>query len=213
MVALLAMPAVWWYCYGEAFLSVNQRLPAEVLVVEGWIGPVGIRAAGAEFEQRGYQYVVASGGLNGEGWNEPGWSYAAAAGRELIRFGVPEDKIIVASSMAIESQRTYESAVAVWRALQARGIHPTKLNVFTLGAHARRSRLVFAKVFRPEAEVGVIAWTPSRYEAVPWWRSSRRSRDLLTETAGYLFEVVFNSGRRANSPSFGGLPALTIFAD
>jgi hypothetical protein len=38
------------------------RLPAEILVVEGWIGRDGVRAPAAEFEQSGYQYVVATGG-------------------------------------------------------------------------------------------------------------------------------------------------------
>ncbi len=210
IVMLLVMPAAWWFSYGESFLSLKRRLTAEVLVVEGWIGPVGIRAAGAEFEKGGYQYVVGSGGLSGERWNQPRWSYAEGAGNELSRFGVSEDRIIVASSLATESQRTYESAVAVWRALQARGIKPGKLNVFTLGAHARRSRMVFAKVFGPGTEVGVIPWTPPGYESGPWWRSSERSRELLTETAGYLFEALFNSGRRGNAPSLSVSPALTI---
>jgi hypothetical protein len=201
IVILAVGPAVWWCSYGESFLSLNRQLPADVLVVEGWIGPVGTRAAGAEFEKRGYQYIVASGGLTGERWNEPRWSYAEGAGIELARFGIPADKIIVAPSKGVENQRTFESAVAVWRALQARGIQPRTLNVFTFGAHARRSRMVFAKVFRPGTEVGVIAWTPPGFEVGPWWRSSERSRELLTETAGYLYEAVFNSGRRANSPS------------
>src|SRR5262249_14032496 len=83
IAVLLIVPAVWWCICGESFLSLNRRLPADVLVVEGWIGPVGARAAGAEFEQRGYRYVVASGGRTDERWNEPRWSYAEEAAHEL----------------------------------------------------------------------------------------------------------------------------------
>jgi len=89
----------WWCSNGELFLSSTRRLPADVLVVEGWIGREGVRAATVEFQQRGYQYIVATGGMIGvRSWEEPGWSYAEATGRELIRLGVPKDRIIIAPS-------------------------------------------------------------------------------------------------------------------
>jgi len=167
--------------------------------VEGWIGSDGVRAAATEFGQRGYKYVVAAGGMSeAKGWGQAGWSYAEGADHELIRSGIPEEKIILAPSRDTESHRTYESAVAVFRALEARGIHPKALNVFTFGPHARRSCLVFAKVLRPATEVGAVDWTPSDYQALPWWQSSDRAKDLLTETAGYLYEALLNSGRGSN---------------
>ena len=198
---LLAIPVVWWCSYGESFLSCTQRLPADVLIVEGWIGRDAVRAAAEEFKQGGYQYVVATGGLtSNEGWQEGGWSYVEGAVHELIRSGVPEDRIIAAPARDAETQRTYESAIAVWRALRAKSIQPKNLNVFTSGPHAKRSQLVFAKVLQPSAKVGVISWAPSGYLATSWWQSSERARELLAETAGYLFEAFFSSGRRSNSP-------------
>jgi hypothetical protein len=35
---------------------------------------------------------------------------------------------------------------------------------------------------------------------MPWWQSSERAREMITETAGYLFEAILNAGRRSNSP-------------
>jgi uncharacterized SAM-binding protein YcdF (DUF218 family) len=210
IVLCLVIPLFWWFVSGESFLSMTRRAPPSVLVVEGWIGRDGVRAAAKEFRQNGYEFIVTTGGLTtAERWEEGGWSYAEGAGHELIRSGIPSDRIIVAPSRNTQNQRTYESAVSVWRALQANGIQPKALNVFTFGPHARRSRLVFAKVEGPETHVGVVSWVPSDYQASPWWRSSDRARDLITETAGYLFEVLFNSGRGSNStgkslsPDFG----------
>jgi hypothetical protein len=198
-VLLLAIPVAWWCGCGESFLSSTERLPASVLVVEGWIGRDGVRAAGTEFQQHDYEFIVATGGWTAtDRWEQGGWSYAERAEHELIRSGVPQNRIIVAPSRDTPSRRTYESATAVWRALQARDIQPKAMNVFTLGAHARRSRLVFAKVEEPETQVGVVSWVPSSYEAVPWWRSSDRAKNLLTETVGYLFEAFLNSGRDSN---------------
>jgi hypothetical protein len=199
IVALPVIPITWWCNYGESFLSLTQRLPAEVLVVEGWIGRDGVRAAAAEFERGGYRYVVTTGGLTtAKGWIEPGWSYAEGAAQELVRLGVAKNRLIVATAADSESQRTYSSAVAVRKALDSMEIQPQALNVFTLGPHARRSRLVYAKVEGRETEVGVIGWAPPSDEAVPWWRSSDRAKELLTETAGYVYEVLLNSGRGFN---------------
>jgi uncharacterized SAM-binding protein YcdF (DUF218 family) len=198
--ALLVSIGGWWWIYGESFFSLTRRLPAEVLVVEGWIGRDGLHAAAVEFQQGGYRYVVSSGGLSSDRWEEHRTSYAEIAQHYLIRFGVPKDKIIVAPCTA-ESMRTYESAVAVSQALRASGVVTNSFNVFTLGSHARRSRLVFAKVEGPKVAVGVVGWIPSDYEGVPWWHSSERARELLVETAGYMFEVLFNSGRSSKSPN------------
>ena len=63
LLVLLAAPVVWWGVWGEAFLSASCRLPAEVLVVEGWVGEEGVRVAAAEFRQHEYRYIVASGGI------------------------------------------------------------------------------------------------------------------------------------------------------
>ena len=55
-------------------------------MVEGWIGRDGVRAAAAEFEHGGYQYVVATGGLStARGWAEAGWSYAEGAASNHCR--------------------------------------------------------------------------------------------------------------------------------
>ena len=81
-------------------------------MVEGWIGREGIRAAAAEFVQHGYTYVVASGGLTAsERWEEGGWNYAVGAAHELMRSGVPESRIIVATARDVERERTFESTI------------------------------------------------------------------------------------------------------
>ncbi len=203
IVAIFFILIAAWIKFGESILAATHRVPPEVLVVEGWIGREGLRAAVDEFEHGGYRYIVASGGLTSGRWEDKPESYAVMAAREMIRLGVPEDKVVVAISEDTESHRTFESAVAVWQALRKAKIQPKDVTVYTLGPHASRSALVFAKVLGPETSVGVIGWQPASYQTEAWWKSSERSRELLEETAGYLFEVLFNSGRRSNAPQSG----------
>jgi hypothetical protein len=106
----------------------------------------------------------------------------------------------------VETQRTFEMAAAAWRTVQANWPRTVTINVFTIGPHARRSRLVFGKVFRPGIKVGVVAWEPPRYKAEVWWHVSDRADALLKETACYFFEALLNSGRWSNSPANHAAP-------
>jgi len=101
------------------------------------------------------------------------------AADEMIRLGIPKEKIVVATAGYTEKQRTFESAVAVWRVLRSARILPKAVNIFTFGPHARRSGVVFAKVFSPAINVGI------------------------QETVGFLYEFLVNSGRATNSPVAG----------
>lgn len=189
----------WWF-YAESFLSVTDKLPAEILVVEGWIGSEGIQSAALEFQRGRYQYVVAAGGFPLARFG-PQPSYAESAGYQLMKLGVPADKVIVAISKTTARQRTFESAAAVWLVLRSKEIRPNAINVLTLGAHARRSRSVFSKVYGSDTHIGVISWIPVEYGTAYWWNSSERTKDLIAETVGESIEFLFDSGRASNVPS------------
>lgn len=193
---LLVSPIALWCFGGEAFFGrTSRQAEAEVLVVEGWIGTEAVRAAAAEFLKQGQRYVVATGGLTSDRWSERRWSYADMTGRELIRCGVPADRVIYAQARTTDVNRTYEMALAAWEALDTRHIQPKAVNVFTHSVHARRSRLVFQRVFGDAAEVGVVAWQPPGFGTGAWWRSSQRASDLVKESAAFAYEALFHSGR------------------
>jgi hypothetical protein len=199
LAVALGIPGVIWFFYGESWFSVTERISPDVLVVEGWIGRRGVTAAKSEFEQGGYSYVVTAGGLTNNRWGPQQWNYANEATELLVRLGIPAEKIITAPALDRDSQRTFRSALAVRESLDQRGLQPSGITVFTLGAHARRSRLVFAKVFPSRTAVGVVSWTPADYPPGAWWKSSERSLEFLKETVGWFYECLLNSGRLSNS--------------
>jgi len=198
---VIVTPLVWWWFKGEDFLSATHRLSAEVLVVEGWIGRENLEAAKTEFERGGYTYLATAGGLSKNDWDGNQWNYAREAANLMLRLGVPPDRVIEAPALETKSQRTFESALAVRRVLDARRLQPAAVNIFTVGAHAKRSRLVFAKTLAAGTRVGVISVTPIGYPSGPWWKSTERADVFLKETVGWLYELLLNSGRTSNSES------------
>ncbi len=192
---LLLIPPVLWWFGGEPFLSRTRRVPAKILVVESWIGYEGMKAARDEFLNGGYAIVIATGGDTSQRWMEGRYSLADMGTKELVRQGLDSNRVWTAAAEPGSRQRTYGSAVAVAGVLKARGQPVTAVNIFTQGVHARRSRLTFAKVFGNEVKVGVIGWVPDKERGVPWWKSTERAKEFLTESAGYAYELLLNGGR------------------
>jgi uncharacterized SAM-binding protein YcdF (DUF218 family) len=192
--ALIA-PGIFWLIWGEDLLAASREAPHEYLIVDGWIGEVPIETASREYTNGGYRYVVATGGYEGSDWSKHRWSDAEIAKRNLLNNGVPAEEIIFAQAPAASIHRTFTTAAACKTELQRSGLTPKSVVVFVRGAHARRSRMVFQKVFGPDVQVGVIGWRNPLDGQQRWWRSSERAEDFLKESVGCLFEWAFNSGR------------------
>lgn len=188
---------------GESFLSSTERVAAEILVVEGWIGPEVLPEVKQEFERGGYTFLIITGGLSGHTWSKYRQSVTEIAERELLRLGFPSNQLLLAPCEDSENQRTYTSAVAAKRMMEAKGLHPKAINVVSRGAHARRTQLVFSKVFSPAIKVGIISWRPYSSQDKAWWRSSERTLEFMNESFGFTYECLLSSGR-------GGIPKLLL---
>ena len=205
LLSMLAAPFVFWGILGEPILCVTRRESTDILVVEGWGDEETLEAAAAEFKTGNYRWAVTTGGPNGENWQQKRWTYAQIAFDRLAAYGVAKNKIIMAPAPEVESQRTYTSALSAKQALADAGLRPNALNLFTRGSHARRSQLVYAKVFEPTTKVGAISWLPDGAHKSPWWKSTVRAKDMLTETIGYLYEALLDSGRSDRTASVTSL--------
>jgi len=93
-------------------------------VVEGWIGPEGIRNAHREFERGDYQNIVAASSLSDGRWSKRRRSFAAEIARNLLNSGIPPGRIIIAPPRVTVGQCANEAAEAVWRAMRDRNIRP-----------------------------------------------------------------------------------------
>jgi hypothetical protein len=170
------------------FLAVNQPLGADVLVLEAWVPDYALKSGIELAEARNCSLILLTGGtVKGEPDPEPGDTYPRMAAERILRFGGSLNRVRVVESVTPTRDRTYSSAVAVLEWMKREGVHVSKIDVLTKGAHARRSRLLFQEAMGPEVEVGIVSIPDREYDAAHWWRYSEGVKEVLSEGAAYFY--------------------------
>jgi len=193
-VCLLAAGSCVVIFFGiHPFLGITRKTETNILVVEGWIDQYGINAAAAEFTKGSYQQAFTTGGpIHGTGpfSNVYNTSASVGAGR-LKAAGVPADLVQMVPSKVRDRDRTYSAALALRDWFREHHIQPHGINLVTEDVHARRSRLLFQKALGKDIKVGVIAVTNPDYDATHWWRYSEGVKEVISESAAYLYARLF----------------------
>jgi hypothetical protein len=172
----------------DFFLSVNHPLRSETLIVEGWIPPAPLFAAANMIKSGHYRMVITSGCLASDEWGiSTNDTYAEFAATRLAKAGVAPALIQPIPSRVERKDRTYHSALAVKKWLDEHNIFPGSIDVVTLGPHARRSRLLYEKVFGDNVKIGIIPLDDPKYDAARWWISSEGVREVMGEAIAYLY--------------------------
>jgi hypothetical protein len=195
---VFAFAVAWWSVpRWQSFLQVNAPVQADVLIVEGWTPDYVLEAARAEFVRGGYRLVVTSGGpLEKGGFLVTNYhSYAQLAAQSLVALGIPSDRVVAAPAADSLRHRTYLSAVAVRAKLTELGRRGEGINVFTEGAHGRRTWNVYRKAMSADVPLGIISCRTQRYEPERWYATSAGVKDVLTESLGWFLEATLDSGR------------------
>ena len=177
---------------GASFLCATEPVEAQVLIVEGWLPDYALKDAGEEFARGKYRYVLTAGGpLLGGYYLSGGKTSAELAALSLIRFGVASNLVVPVPGPPGWRERGLLHAVAVRQWIAANAPELQKVNVYSLGVHARRTRLLFQQVLGPEIKVGIIAHPDNAFVPGRWWTSSEGVRTVLSELHGYLWMRLF----------------------
>jgi hypothetical protein len=179
-----------------SFLAPTHRVPADVLVVEGWLPEYALRAAIHEFKENSYTLLVTSGGPLWEGHHASGFhSYAELASHVLRKMNFDTNQLAAAAGPKVWRQRTFHSAKAVQDYLLASKLAPTGINIMTLGAHGKRTELIYSEIFGDQIPLGIISYPSSEYDQERWWQTSEGTKHVLTEAMAATYEGLLNSGR------------------
>ena len=174
------------------FLAVNDRIESRILVIEGWSPDYAFEAAKTEFQQHPYDKIYVTGGPMERGVMLSEYRTYAELGEAVLR-KIGMNVVQAVPSSKARKDRTYLSAVALLELFQKEGQSVKAINLLTLGAHARRSRLLFEKALGKEIKVGIVAIQNQDYDSSQWWKSSMGFRVVSDELIAYVYATLFFS--------------------
>ncbi len=178
-------------CHLYPFLAQNHPQPfAEIVIIEGWLADAELKEAARAV--RPGQIVVTTGGPVTFGQKILQYdNYAELGTARLIEYGIPAASIITIPAPDTQRDRTYVSAVAARAKLEELGLFGKSANLYTVGAHARRSYLLFRHVFGESYPLGIIAVEPPYYNLTHWYRHSAGFKHVVIELISWLYTQLF----------------------
>lgn len=178
------------------FLSENNPVASSLLVVEGFLPDYTLRNMMTEFYDGGYEKILIIGKPIGQGYYLTGYSTSAQLMRStLIEMGMDSSLInTISIPNTVSRDRTYATGLLLSHWLDTTNAHLKRVNVYTLGCHARRSKILFQKAVGKDIKIGIIAGEDRSYDQIKWWKSSRGFRTVMNESIAYLYvRLFFNS--------------------
>lgn len=170
-----------------SFLAEHKPVPRpELLILEGWLEDDLLARVCAE-APTGTLFVTTGGPimLGGDLFGER--NYAELAATRLMKLGIPEGAIIVAPAPESRRNRTYAAALGARDELKKRGLLTKPANLFSLGAHSRRSYLLFRLAFDSKASLGIVSLESSQYDLKNWWKSSLAFKHQVNELISWIY--------------------------
>jgi hypothetical protein len=186
------MCAVVWACCINSFLCVTSPVATDILVVESWSPDYAMQGAVDEFRKGGYKLVITPGSMPPPTWFQPRYpTIAAFAAANLEVMGIQSNHIVSVPGERIIKNRTFASAMAVRDWLSANQPSARAINVYSVGPHARRTRLLYEKAFDGKIKVGILSHRDLSYTSSCWWASMGAVRSIFGETIAYAYVRFF----------------------
>jgi hypothetical protein len=173
------------------FLSPYKPMQAQILVVEGWLPDYCFEQAKIEFESKHYRLMVTTGGpIEIGGFLSEYGTFAQRSRTSFLHLGIPDSLLVAVPSANALRNRSRASAEALKNYLDKKGITAGTMNLVSLGAHSRRSALLFQSVLGKSWHVGVLGIPDRAYDADRWWMSSEGFRVVTDEAIAFVYAAT-----------------------
>ena len=158
LAAIFALAATIAVRHAYDFLAMNEPSSGGILVVEGWGPDFFMDSAMKEYRANHYDGLYTTGGPVEIGGTLVKYrSYAEMSSATLQQMGMDPGSLHAVPADGVAKDRTYASAMALKKWLADHGVNVKNITLISLGAHARRSHLLYEKAFGDSAKVGVIS--------------------------------------------------------
>jgi hypothetical protein len=197
MIVSLAVLAIVGVRQIGYFLTVSDPVQGGVMVVEGWVPDYALDEVIGVFNRNHYQKLFVTGIPLERGAPLSEYkTYAELGAAILIKLGMSSNVVQAVPAAAVRQDRTYAMASALKRWMGEHGMAPTKVQIMTLGPHARRTRLIFERALGKGIAVGITAIPSRDFDPAHWWTSSEGVRSVIDEAIAYAYaRVLFHPPR------------------
>ena len=177
------------------FLTVNEPVGADYLVIESWMDKEELDQALEYFNAHDFEKAILVGGPISNDFHRIDTSYAERGANYFRARDMPVEKSVIVNAPYSAQNRTFLNAVMVREWFKQQGISLTRLDVFSSSVHTRRSRDLYRLAFGDQVEIGITASEPRDFTPEDWWNSNDRGKGVAVELAGwFLIKCCFFPG-------------------
>lgn len=190
VIILFITPLLFLNLY--RFLTVNQPVKSKTMVIEGWIPDYSVKKALKLFRDDHYKIMIVTGIPILQWQPISGYHNVAESTAAIIKKMGFRDTIYLSPIPAsILRDRTYSTAVVTHELFKQHPEWDNSFNIYSVGVHSRRSRLMFEKAFGEEYKIGIYADRDLSFDPNHWWKYSKGFRNVSNEFMAYLFVRFF----------------------
>ena len=174
-----------------SYLAIDKPIKSRTMIIEGFVPLYILKEAVKTYKEENYDRVIVTGIpiVNYEyvtAYHNTGEATILA----LRFFGLTDTIYLANIPTNVYVDRTYHTAIAC-KQLFDNNNWPKDFNIYSVGVHARRSRMMFRKAFGDDYEIGVIAPRDRTFLPAGWWKSSKGFRNVSNEFVATTFVTFF----------------------
>jgi len=175
-----------------SFLAMQKTPKAKILVVEGWIDQSCVKNALELYAAKDYAYLIVTGvPITQWTYSSPFTNMADATEGIMKRLKFQDTIYKAIAPSNVLRDRTYSTAVALKMKFEELNLPYEDFDLYTVGAHSRRSYQMYRKAFKDDRYIGLIADVDPSFDPVKWYTTSRGFRIVLSELISYLYSSLF----------------------
>lgn len=169
----------------HAFLSKSKPVPAENMVVSGWLWTFTeiMDQAAVEFISNDYQRIIVTGDS----------ANITHAKESFIQRGIAGEQIEIAPRIHHRGwQNTFQEAEGLKWYLEKKVPDVHAVNVVAGSMHGKKTFVIFKRVLGKSCNVGIITFKTGYYNEKRLWAEPAAIKWTMEYFIGYLYALVWN---------------------
>ncbi len=162
------------------------------MVIEGFVPSYALEDALETYRSDGYKRLIVTGiAITKYECTSVFTNTAEATIHAIRQLGFTDSIYSARIPDNVYVDRTYHTAIATGILFEEHPEWPKSMNIFSIGVHARRSRMMFKEACGSEFNIGIIAYPDRSFNPDKWWKNSKGFRNVSNEFAATLFVSLF----------------------